>query len=435
MRGGASQQDAARMERVTAVVLAGGQGTRLFPLTESRCKPAVTFGGRYRLIDVPLSNSLNAHIRRIFVISQYFASDLHHHIASTYPHDLFQKGGIEMLCPEEVPHKRVWFKGTADAVRQNLSHLLKTPADYFLILSGDQLYNMDFAALIECAERQDADLVIAALPVEEREAKRMGVMKIDSGGRVVDFIEKPGTHELLRPFQTEQAWLQRRKLKHPERPHFLGSMGIYVFKRDAMVALLQEEGDDFGRNLIPIQVKRGKTAAFLFDGYWEDIGTVASYYEANLALTEDAAGLNTYDESNPIYACPHHLPSPMIRNTTVTHSLISQGAIIEAAEISRSVIGVRAHIKQGTIIRDSIVMGNHFYRPPAHQNPPLPAQFSIGEECVIEKAIIDEHTCIGDRVRLINRNQLQKYDGDGVYIRDGIIIVTSGTRLPDDFTL
>lgn len=417
------QEDLEVLDRVASIILAGGQGTRLYPLTESRCKPSVAFGGRYRLIDIPLSNSLNSQIRRIYVISQFFASELHQHILSTYHLDLFSLGGIELLSPEETPTKKVWFKGTADAIRQNLDRLMKAPVDYFLILSGDQLYNINFKEMVEFAIEKDADLVIAALPIPEEDAKRMGDMQIDSTHKILDFIEKP------------QKPSQHPHLQFGKKGYYLGSMGIYIFKREALLQTLEEKGEDFGHHIIPCEIKRGNSYAYLYNGYWEDIGTISSYYQANLALLSNQGHLNTYDEHNPIYTSQHHLPSPIIKDTLIKNAIISQGSIIEAKEISNSIVGIRTHIYSGTVIRDSIVLGNHFYSPPLHQHPPLPNEFTIGKNCLIEKAIIDEHTLIGNNVQLVNKEKLSHYDGPGIYIRDGIIIVTSGTRLPDGFTL
>ncbi len=407
--------------RVAAVVLAGGQGTRLFPLTQHRCKPAVGFGGRYRLIDIPLSNALHSKIGRLYVISQYFASMLHHHILATYRSDLLQNGKIELLCPEESPYKKVWFEGTADAIRQNMHHLLKSSADYFLILSGDQLYNIDFRKMLAFAEKTKADLVVASIHVPKEEAVRMGIMKTDASGHIQQFIEKTKDPLVLGQFQGPKG--------------FLASMGIYVFSREALIKLMEEDGADFGHHLIPLQVKKGKSYAFVYDGYWVDIGTIASFYEANMALLDQKNCLDTYDEAKAIFSCPHNLPSPIFHSAVIRNSLISQGAIIEGCEISKSVIGIRSRIKKGTVIRDSIVMGNHFYQPPLHQTPPLPQELSIGENCLIQKAIIDEHVFIGNNVRLLNEKKVSKWDGDGVYIRDGIIIVSSGTALPDHFTI
>jgi glucose-1-phosphate adenylyltransferase len=406
------------VDSVASIILAGGQGTRLFPLTQSRCKPAVAFGGRYRLIDIPLSNSINSGIRQIFVISQYFATSLQQHIITTYPSPLFAGGKIELICPEETSSRKVWFKGTADAIRQNLDHLHQTTADYFLILSGDQLYNIHFEKMLAFAKQQDADLVVAALKVPEKEAKRMGLLKLNEKGAITDFYEKPTDPATLKKFQLEGD------------PRFLGSMGIYIFKREALFSILKGEGEDFGKHIIPSQVKKGKAYGFVYDGYWVDIGTIASYYEANLALTREKICLDTYDENNPIYAEHNNLPCPNIKSALIKESLISEGAIIEAQEISHSIVGIRAHIKKGSVIRDSILLGNHCYHPPC-----APIDFTIGENCLIEKAIIDENTRIGDGVQLTNKKRLQTFDGDGVYIRDGIIIVTTGTQLPDNFTL
>lgn len=415
------------VDKVASIVLAGGEGTRLFPLTRSRAKPAVAFGGRYRLIDVPISNSLNSKIREIFIISQYFAADLHQHVLSSFPFELFQRGDIKLLTPEETPKGKVWFKGTADAVRQNLDHFLKSSAEYFLILSGDQLYNTAFEPMLKLARDTDADLIIAALPVQEAEAKRMGLLRLGRHKEVKEFYEKPTTPDLLKRFELPSQ---------TGAPRYLGSMGIYVFKRPCLEALLREEGDDFGRHLIPTQIKKGKTYAYVFDGYWEDIGTISSYYHANLALLSQKPCLNMYDEeTSPIYTTRHLLPSARISDTLLINSMISQGAIVSAKEISHSVVGLRSQIKKGTVIRDSIIVGHKYYRPPPHLSPPLPQAFGIGEDCHIEKAIVDEHSLLGNGVKLLNKKNLQKFDGDGVFIRDGIIIVTSGTELADGYEI
>ncbi|MBS0620732.1 MAG: NTP transferase domain-containing protein [Verrucomicrobia bacterium] len=420
---------------VATIILAGGQGTRLFPLTQHRCKPAVSFGGHYRLIDIPISNALNAQIHRIFVISQYLASSLHEHIVETYPLDPFRALKIQLLSPEETPEHKTWYKGTADAVRQNLLHLESAPVDYFLILSGDQLYNMDFTDLITFAKQQDADLTIASIPVEQQEAKRMGLLKVNASHQIEEFYEKPSDPTLLSRFSLSQGALNGHDILHPEKTHYLASMGIYVFKRAALFQLLEEKGDDFGKDLIPIQIKKGKAAAYVYKGYWEDIGTVASYYQANLALIDQNHCLNTYDEFNPIFTHPHHLPSPMIKGTLIERALIGQGSVIAAQEIKNSVVGIRVNIKKGTVIHDSVIMGNLYYDAPHHHHLPLPKEFSIGKNCRIQKAIIDEHTCIGNNVQLTNVKKLKNWDGDGIYIRDGIIIVTTGTKVPDGFIL
>ncbi len=413
----------------------GVRGTRLYPLTQTRCKPAVCFGGRYRLIDIPISNSLNAHIHRIFVISQYFASALQQHILETYQLDYFRQSKIQMLCPEETPYRQHWFKGTADAVRQNLEHLEAAPVEYFLILSGDQLYNINFTEMLAFAKKQDADIVIASIPVEEKEAKRMGLVKIDANCNIVQFCEKPTDPNLLKPFTLGKEFLNGHSILHPEKPHYLASMGIYVFKRQALFDLVKEQGDDFGKDLIPIQVKKGKAMSYVYRGYWEDIGTIASYYQASLALTRLEHCLNTYDDNNPIFTHPHNLPSPLIQDTQVSSSIISQGAIVYAKEVCNSIIGVRIKIDKGSTIRNSILLGTLFNEPQSLAESLAKENYAVGKNCILDKVILDENAWIGNDVQLTNKNHLEHFDGHGIFIRDGIIIVTSGTKVPDGFTL
>lgn len=423
--------------QVATIVLAGGQGTRLHPLTIHHSKPAVSYGGRYRLIDIPISNSINSDFRQIFVIAQYLSGELQHHIQQTYHFDAFNPGSVDVLTPQENEKgERDWFKGTADAVRKNLPTFLKSPADYFLILSGDQLYNINFQAMVAFAQEKKADLTIASLPVIKKDATRMGLIKQNTEGKVLDFVEKPKDPAILHQFELPPAFFKEAKIAPRKEPSYLGSMGIYVFQRDALIALMQEDQrDDFGHHLISTSVKKGKTYAFVYHGYWEDIGTVASYFEANLILTHSKKGLDTYDENNPIYTRPTFLPGPKIECTKINQSIICEGSIIEAEEITRSVVGLRSHIKKGTILRDTVMMGNHFYMPPTHEGKAMPHDFWIGEHCLIEKAIIDEHVQIGNHVKLINEQKLDRFDGDGIFIRDGIIIITAGTIIPDHFVL
>ncbi len=423
---------------IAAVVLAGGQGKRLFPLTLNHCKPAVPFGGKYRLIDIPISNAINSNIRKIYVLAQYLTAELQHHLQQTYRFDPFLPGSIDFLTPEEKSNgEKKWFEGTADAIRQTLPELLKSSVDYFLILSGDQLYNIDFEEMLRFAEKSGADLTIAALPVEEAEAKRMGLLKIDQEAQVNDFYEKPEEKKILDRFALPTGFFAKWGLKKHAKPQYLGSMGIYIFRRDALVKLLQEdERADFGKHLIPEEIRGGKkTVAYLYHGYWEDIGTVHSFYHANLALTKGECGLDTYNELNPIFARPTHLPGPKIAKAHVTHSILCEGAAFHGKEVENSIIGVRCQVGAGTVIKDSVLMGSHFYLPPAQQGSMLPEKFGIGENCLIEKAILDEHVLVGNGVVLTNRKNLSSYDSEGVFIRDGIIVVTAGTKIPDGFIL
>ena len=410
-------------KKIASIVLAGGLGTRLHPLTLHRCKPAVCFAGRYRLIDIPISNSLNSQIFKIFVISQYFASGLQKHLSSAYPQTPLQGGNLEMLCPEETSQGSNWFLGTADAVRKNIEYINNSSLEYFLILSGDQLYNIDLIKMVEFAVERKADLVVAALPVEVKDATRMGLLKISSDCQIVDFIEKPKDPNVLAKFSFCQITREMKSC-------YLGSMGIYVFKKEVLLNLLKKEGNDFGKDLIPIQVAEGRSYAFVYEGYWEDIGTVESYYQANLALIDQKKCLDIDDPNRPIYTTAHQLPSPKIVDSKIENSILSQGCHIEAKEIIHSVVGLRTYIGKGTIVKDTVIMGNH------EESLTLEESYlRIGENCVIEKAILDEECKIGNGVILTNIKSLLHYDGDGIFIRDGIIIVASGTKVPDGFIL
>lgn len=419
------KNDSVDMERVAAIILGGGQGTRLFPLTLTRCKPAISFGGQYRLIDIPMSNSINSGCLKIFIITQFLSASLHHHIFKTYRLGTYSSGFIELLSVEQRHNAKTWYQGPADAVRENSEYFQETPADYFLILSGDQLYNMDYRKMVRFARETDADLVVAALPVNEEEAKRMGVLKLDEDNFVTGFAEKPQEAPLLDQFRTSRGGENQ----------WIGSMGIYLFKRDVLLRLLeQDQREDFGKHLIPTQIANGNVAAYLFDGYWEDIGTIESFYKANMALTASAPSFHLYDERNPIYTSQSHLPAPKFEATVLTNAIVCDGSKILAKEISRSILGPRTMIGKGSVVHDSYIMGNDFYEPPI-MTKSLPKELHIGQDCLIQHAIIDKHVCIGNGVQLINKQQLTHYDSDTVYIRDGIIIVTRGATLPDGFTL
>lgn len=414
------------MPSIATIILAGGQGTRLHPLTLHHSKPAVSYGGRYRLIDIPISSSINSNFRQIFVIAQYLPTELQHHIQHTYRFDTFNPGSIDVLTPQENEKgEKIWFKGTADAVRKNLPTILQSSAQYFLILSGDQLYNINFQDMLEFTEKQQADLTIAALPTSGEEVLRMGIIKIDANQKIIDFVEKPQTFEKIKNFTLESF-----------PSSYLASMGIYIFKREALIELLQNDPrDDFGFHLIDTAVKTKKTAAFVYSGYWEDIGTISSYYEANMVLTQSKEKLNTYDENNPIYTRPTYLPGPKIHCAKIERSIICEGCVIEADEIINSVIGLRCRIKKGTKIKDTVMMGDHLYMPPLNGDKPVHHSSEIGEHCIIEKTIIDEHVQIGNNVKLINKQKLDTYDGENIFIRQGIIIIPAGAHIPPFFEL
>lgn len=395
------------LKRVAVIILGGGEGKRLFPLTQNKCKPAIPFGGRYTLIDIPISHALLSGFCEIFIIGQYLADTLHTHIHKTY----HAHGDLHLLTPEnnEV------FEGTADAVRKNLAYFKQVQADYFLILSGDHLYNIDFKEMILQGISSDADLVIATNCVGEKEAKRMGVLQIDGDKKVTDFYEKPQTKELLKQFK--------------QREGYLASMGIYLFKKKSLFQLLQDDlREDFGKHLIPTQMKKGGVFSYIYKGYWEDIGTIESYYHANLALTREEAGFNCYDEAATIMTKSHHLPGAKIKNCLVNHSLICEGSLVAGGEISGSIIGTRSVLKAGSVIKDSILIGNSYYSNDSH----CP---TIGERCIIEKAILDENVTLGKGVKLRNKSNYLYYDDPRgrFFVRDGIIIVPSGVSLPANF--
>jgi glucose-1-phosphate adenylyltransferase len=424
------------MRGVACIILGGGEGKRLFPLTHSCCKPAISFGGRYRLIDVPISNSLHSDVQKIFVLTQFLSSSLHKHIFQTYRQEAFASGFIEVLGVEQRPNKAIWYQGTADAVRQNIDYLLETPAEYFLILSGDQLYHMNFRDMVHAAIQKDVDVLVATLPVHEADATRMGIMKVNEDHHIIDFQEKPTDPKVLQKMKTAPAILETMGLNTRSDQCFLGSMGIYLFKREALFDLLQQdERDDFGKHLIPTQVKKGNIAAFVHTGYWEDIGTIESFYRANMELTSAAPPFDCHNEKQPIYSTRFHLPGAKIEATMVEQSIICEGTICHAHSVIRSILGQRSVVGKGTVIKDAYIMGSDFYTAPVKDSIAIPDHFSIGENCYIEKAIIDKNVYIGNSVRLENRKQLNHFDGDYLYIRDGIIVVPRGSSIPDGFVI
>lgn len=424
------------MRTLAAIVLGGGQGSRLYPLTVSRCKPAISFGGNFRLIDVALSNSIHSGCDQIYIITQFLSCSLHKHIFQTYQgHRAFSHGFIDLLPAEQKPSNNQWYQGTADAVRQNLYYISEAPVDYFLILSGDQLYHMNFREMYAFGQQTDADVVIAALPIDAEEAKRMGVMNIDEAARIVDFTEKPQSTELLDAFQLPERTRRLFGLEATDPRRYLCSMGIYLFKRDYMMELLKsDQREDFGKHLLPTAIKEGNVYAFLHKSYWEDIGTVKSFYEANMALTGPNPPFNCFDEQYPLIKSSNALPGTKVSKTKISNSIICEGSLIEAEEITNSIIGPRSIIKEGCSIHNSYLMGNDFYTPPLRTDH-FPLTLKIEEGCFIKNAIIDKDVHIGRNVKLLNKQNLAYYDGDQVFIRDNIIVVARGATLADGFTL
>jgi glucose-1-phosphate adenylyltransferase len=432
-----SSHDKKGTERIATIILGGGQGSRLFPLTQETPKPAIPFGGRYRLIDVPISSSINSGIKKIFVITQFLSSSLHRHLMQTYRFDSFSSGFIELLNPEQRPTGEAWFQGTADAVRQNIKHFIEAPVDYFLILSGDQLYNIDFTQMVAFAKEKDADLVIASLAITRKDAYRMGVLKIDEKNAIQEFYEKPQDDLLLDQLQLSEETLKAWKISHESKRTHLGSMGIYVFKRDVLLKLLLEDKrEDFGKHLIPTQIDKGRVFSFIHQGYWEDIGTIESFFKANIALTQPTPEFNFYDADNTIYSALHNLPAPkMIGNCAIQNSIICEGSIIDNSQVQNSILGNRCIIKKGCFIQDTVIMGSDSYDPPPNTHDEYDSYLHVSENCVLKNCIIDRNVHIGRGVRLINAQQHKTLDGEFFYIRDGIIIIPRGASVPNGFTL
>ncbi len=408
---------------VLALILGGGQGTRLFPLTQLRSKPAVPIGGKYRLIDIPVSNCLHGDIRRIFVLTQFNSASLNRHIAQTYRMDLFSQGFVEILAAEQTPDNPHWFQGTADAVRQAARHFSRFDADYYLILAGDHLYRMDYCDLIDSHVDHRADITIATQPVTAEGASDLGIFCFDRGGRIVTFEEKPSRQrleEIGRSIPQGAAFSG-----HSADKPFVASMGIYVFSRDALLETLeQHKAVDFGREVIPAALSQYRVNSYLFRGYWADVGTVHSYYDANIMLTTPGSPFKFYDPRRPIYTHPRFLPGSRLSDCTVRDAIISEGCHLERSTIEQSIIGIRTGVQPGARIRRSLVVGADFYEAdaeaPARGEGP---RLGIGRDVVLDRVIVDKNARVGDGARLTNEAGVQEADGEGYYIRNGIIVV------------
>lgn len=428
------------MPRVISLILGGGRGTRLFPLTKSRSKPAVPIAGKYRLIDIPISNCIHSRLTRIFVLTQFNSVSLHRHIYNTYKFDPFSGGFVEILAAQQTMQYESWYQGTADAVRRNIPYFTEKLYDLVLILSGDQLYRMNFQDMIRTHLENKAVVTIAALPVAEAEARSCGVMRIQSDGRVIDFEEKPRTQEKLNRVRTDPNWLEKLGLSAHGRP-YLASMGIYLFNAKAMVELLESSNaTDFGGELLPQTIANHRVQAFLFDGYWEDIGTVAAFHQANIDLTGDAPAFDFTSGEQPIFTRPRYLPCSRISGATVKNSLICDGCVIgRGTVIENSVIGVRSIIGENTTIRNAYLMGIDYYEQAHHlaenQRLGLP-NVGVGAGSVIERAIIDKNARVGRHVRIINETGIDFTEETPTHvIRDGVTVIPKLAVLRDGIVI
>ena len=428
--------------KTISLILGGGAGSRLFPLTHQRSKPAVPIGGKYRLIDIPISNCLNSGLKRMFVLTQYNSASLNKHIKNTYLFDIFSRGFVDILAAEQTPDSANWYQGTADAVRQSMHHLSNYDHDYVLILSGDQLYQMNFKELASFHVHRDADLTVATIPVLERDAPAFGIMKVNEDGFIESFIEKPKT-ELLGDWKSAVPDEYARGGKY-----YLASMGIYMFKREFLEKLFHDNPNatDFGKEIIPTAIHSGyKVASFSYDGYWTDIGTIRSFFEANIAMTEPIPEFNLFDNRKIIFTHPRLLAPSKIFGTFFNRAVLAEGCIINARKIERSVIGIRSRIGEGTEISNAIVMGADYYESieqiEKKEKDPDDAPIGIGKDCYIEQAIVDKDARIGNDVIIKGSPTLEDMDADTYCIRDGIIVlrkkafIADGTKIGDTASL
>src|SRR5262245_29852655 len=403
-----------------AIILGGGQGSRLFPLTATRSKPAVPIGGKYRLIDVPISRCLHAEIRRIFVLTQFNSASLNRHISGTYRLDRFSGGFVEILAAEQTPDNPNWYQGTADAVRQAVRHFTQHDAEYELVLAGDHLYRMDYAALVAAHRTTGADITIAAQPVDAATATQMGIFRFDRDGTIVAFEEKPKAERLAqigRSIPTGSTFTT-----HSDEQPFMASMGIYVFTRRVLLDMLHHEsGIDFGRELIPNALGKYKVMPYLYRGYWADVGTIESFYDANIMLGRRDAPFRFWDPERPIYTHLRHLPTSRMTDCHITGSIVGEGCSLNRCRVEGSVVGVRAAIAAVARVERSVLLGADFYE---HGERPgdLP-RFGVGRDVVLDRVIIDKNARIGDGARIVNEKNTEHADGDGYYIRSGIIVV------------
>lgn len=422
-------------KNVVAVILGGGAGTRLSPLTSSRSKPAVPIAGKYRLVDIPISNCINSNINRMFVLTQFNSASLNKHIKNTYHFSAFSTGFVDILAAEQTPDNPGWFQGTADAVRQSLRHIGNLEFDYVLILSGDQLYQMDFAEMLAAHKAKNADLTIATIPVDERDAPEFGIMKTNEENLITSFIEKP-KKDVLEDWVSDTGEQMKAQGKN-----YLASMGIYIFNRKVLFDFLQNvhpEATDFGKEIIPDSIANYTVTSFQYEGYWTDIGNIYSFYEANLALTQEIPPFNLFDNNKTVYTRPRMLPPAKISGTTLEKTVIAEGCIIHASRIENSVVGIRAKIGHGTTINSAYIMGNDYYETIEEMADNLSKgipKIGIGERSFIKDAIIDKNCRIGDDVKIMGGKDKPSSDHKLYTIKDGIVVVKKGAVIPNGFVI
>lgn len=417
--------------KVLSIILGGGQGSRLYPLTESRSKPAVPIAGKYRLVDIPISNCINADIKRIFVLTQFNSASLNRHIKDTYHFSFFSSAFVDVLAAEQTPNNKGWFQGTADAVRQSMHHFLSHDFEYALILSGDQLYQMDYVKMIDAHQKCGAEISIATIPVNAKDATSFGILKANEENIVTSFIEKP--NESLLPDWTSEV---SDEMKHQGR-NYLASMGIYIFNRKLLVELMNDPSTiDFGKEIIPQSIETHKTLSYQYEGYWTDIGNIDSFFEANIGLTENIPKFDLYDKSKRIYTRARMLPTSKILGTTLNKTVIAEGCIISAAKIEQSVIGIRSRIGNESTVINTYMMGCDYYETLEEiENFKIRVLMGIGERCFIKNAIIDKNCRIGDDVRINGGKHLEDKETDMYVIKEGIVVIKKGATIPVGYVI
>jgi glucose-1-phosphate adenylyltransferase len=420
---------------VIAIVLGGGAGSRLYPLTATRSKPAVPIAGKYRLVDIPISNCINSSINRILVLTQFNSASLNKHIKNTYQFSMFSRGFVDIVAAEQTPDNSGWFQGTADAVRQSLRHMASYDAEYVLILSGDQLYQMDFVQMIDNHIAHKADISIATIPVGDREAPEFGILKTNATNDITSFIEKPAK-DILPEWTSDTGSVMQGQGRN-----YLASMGIYIFNRKLLFELLEnekKEATDFGKEIIPTSIEQYKVISYQYEGYWTDIGNIYSFFEANLALTLDLPHFNLFDNQKVVYSRARMLPPAKISGTTLEKTVIAEGSIISASRIENSVIGIRSRIGHGTTIVSSYIMGNDYYETLAelqnNTDKGLP-KVGIGDRCYIRNTIVDKNCRIGNDVRINGGEHLSNSDHSLYTIKDGIVVLKKGAVIPDGYVI
>ncbi len=412
--------------KTLAIILGGGQGTRLYPLTESRSKPAVPIAGKYRLVDIPISNCINSEIKRMYVLTQFNSASLNKHIKNTYHFSFFSSAFVDILAAEQTLGNTTWFQGTADAVRQCMHHFLQHEFEYALILSGDQLYQMDYNLMLEEHVKNNAKITVGTIPVHANDAPAFGILKSDPDNKITSFIEKP-TSDLLPDWTSDVS----EEMKAQGR-HYLASMGIYIFNKDLLIDLMNDPNTlDFGKEIIPQSIHKHKTMSYPFEGYWTDIGNISSFFEANLELSDEIPKFNLYDKNNRIYSRARMLPTTKLSGTKIINAVIADGCIIHAASIERSVIGIRARIGKDSVIRNTYVMGSDYYETLQEiESFKIEILMGIGERCTIENVIVDKNCRVGDDVTIKGGQHLEDTETDTYVVRDGIVVLKKGAVIP-----